>query len=104
MFLTVLSHSRDNSEMPVQQPAVTDSSTNCPDLLHRHLSMGAGLWWWAWLWSTMAAAFQLLFVLVAAVIVSRGARAAQCTPDPTNPCKATCNGTKFDISNLFDYP
>lgn len=30
--------------------------------------------------------------------------AAQCLPDPTNPCKARCNGTTFDISNLFDYP
>lgn len=32
------------------------------------------------------------------------AAAAQCMPDPTNPCKARCNGTTFDISNLFDYP
>lgn len=30
--------------------------------------------------------------------------AAQCMPDPTNPCRARCNGTTFDISNLFDYP
>ena len=32
------------------------------------------------------------------------ANAAQCMPDPTNPCKARCNGTVFDISRLFDYP
>ena len=30
--------------------------------------------------------------------------AAQCMPDETNPCVARCNGTTFDISNLFDYP
>ncbi len=42
--------------------------------------------------------------LVVAVSVYSAAEAAQCMPDPTNPCKAKCNGTQFDISTLFDYP
>ena len=43
-----------------------------------------------------------VFVLFGGLMDS--ASAAQCMPDPTNPCKARCNGTTFDISTLFDYP
>ena len=56
----------------------------------------------------MAAQSCKLTILVA-VLVSfhefpASVKAAQCMPDPTNPCKARCNGTMFDISGLFDYP
>ena len=46
----------------------------------------------------------LICALVLAVCAYRAAEAAQCMPDTTNPCKAKCNGTQFDISTLFDYP
>lgn len=49
----------------------------------------------------------VLFVVATAVMLYGGSirvDAAQCTPDPTNPCKARCNGTLLDISTLFDYP
>lgn len=28
----------------------------------------------------------------------------ECIPNKMNPCIATCNGTIFDISKLFDFP
>ena len=31
-------------------------------------------------------------------------QAAQCSAHSDNPCMATCNGTTFDISKVFDYP
>ena len=30
--------------------------------------------------------------------------AAQCLPEPVKPCVTHCNGTTFDISNVFQYP
>lgn len=29
---------------------------------------------------------------------------AECLPNKRNPCIASCNGTHFDISKLFEYP
>ena len=29
---------------------------------------------------------------------------SKCTVDESNPCVATCNGQKFDISSVFNYP
>ncbi len=29
---------------------------------------------------------------------------AQCTVHPDNKCQATCNGTTFDVSKIFDFP
>lgn len=51
------------------------------------------------------ASLQVVIAALAALLCLHSvSEAAQCFPDPNNPCKATCNGTQFDISNLFDYP
>lgn len=51
----------------------------------------------------MATVKVILATLVVCGLLGTG-YTAQCMPDPTNPCKARCNGTMFDITNLFDYP
>ena len=52
----------------------------------------------------MAKWLLLISSFLGVLALLEGVWAAQCTPDPTNPCMARCNGTQFDISKLFDYP
>ena len=45
--------------------------------------------------------FLLLFALVTSLAIVQG---EECMPLEDNPCVFKCNGTTFDLSNLFDYP
>ena len=49
-----------------------------------------------------------LYLLIAgaalSVYIIDEAETAQCMPDSINPCRATCNGTFFDLSKAFDFP
>ena len=46
----------------------------------------------------------LFLVTLTASLLLGASLAAQCMPDPTNPCVATCNGSTFDLSQVFDFP
>lgn len=46
----------------------------------------------------------LLLVGLTTCLLLRASLAAQCMPDPTNPCVARCNGSTFDVSKVFNYP
>ncbi len=45
--------------------------------------------------------FLLLFALATSLAIVQG---EECMPLEDNPCVFKCNGTTFDLSNLFDYP
>ncbi|XP_019857461.1 PREDICTED: uncharacterized protein LOC109585779 isoform X1 [Amphimedon queenslandica] len=49
----------------------------------------------------MTLAVVALFLLANLLCLSS---AEQCHPKATNPCRFDCNGTEFDISQIFDYP
>lgn len=46
----------------------------------------------------------LVVGLILASCFFNGGESAQCMPDSVNPCRATCNGTSFDLSKAFDFP
>ena len=47
---------------------------------------------------------QLVVSLVLLLVGSSQVEAAQCAQDLRSPCVFTCNGTQFNLTDVFDFP
>ena len=54
--------------------------------------------------ATMLRSIPLFLIALTTSLLLGASLAAQCMPDPTNPCVTTCNGSTFDLTQVFDYP